>query len=224
MLTKSSFVPMKSMNFGRRVVDVVGNGTNNTIIFSSSIPPSSVSSTLSVIFSISSGTVCISCANIAHNSLNTPTPVLFEVTQKIGSLALMTIVIGRDLIGFSPISSPLFVVTEGSIKIKETNISSFVLDNVNIFQLFSMKDALELNSSYIIDISFMNGGKSCVLSSSTSSGASLVITNCTMTNIASAQQNQQIATNGGCVSFASSTPENTFSVNSTKCSRCCVNE
>ncbi|KAH7831271.1 uncharacterized protein MONOS_11190 [Monocercomonoides exilis] len=221
------------------------NGTTATTIASSGIPQplnsnlqstSSSSSSFSSISTFSSpdpsatsalfqqtqGSLTVSALAIAHNSTNPITPILFHLSGNSPSLNLNTTTItGTTSI---TIKTPLFFITAGSIALNHTAITSLALNSPSIFHLTSLTAPLTLNSSNITHITSTATPASCVLSSATSPVLSLSLANCTITNIDSAPQSQQTATNGGCISFASSVPANTFSVRNTNFSTCSVSE
>ncbi|KAH7820107.1 uncharacterized protein MONOS_2842 [Monocercomonoides exilis] len=185
----------------------------------SSSPDPSASSAL---FQQTQGSLTVSALAISHNSTNQITPILFHLSQNSPSLNLNTTTItGTTSI---PIKTPLFFLTAGSLALNHTAITQLSLNSQSIFHLTSLTNPLTLNSSNITDITSTATPTSCVLSSATSPALSLSLTNCTMTNIDSAPQNQQTATNGGCISFASSVPANTFSVSDSTFSSCSVSE
>ncbi|KAH7830274.1 putative Protein tyrosine and serine/threonine kinase [Monocercomonoides exilis] len=210
--------------------------SNSTIIASSGIPQpssSSSSSTLSsspepsatsALFAQTQGSLTVSALAIAHNSTNPITPILFHLSQNSPSLNLNTTTITGTTPSSSSITTPLFFITAGSLALNHTAITQLSLNSQSIFHLTSLTGSLTLNSSSITDITSTATPTSCVLSSATSPALSISLANCTITNINSAQLNHQTATNGGCISFASSVSANIFSVSDTSFSSCCVSE
>ncbi|KAH7825886.1 uncharacterized protein MONOS_3086 [Monocercomonoides exilis] len=247
-LLTSTFVPTQTLTFSAVDTKITGNDTNATTIASSGIPqpPNSHShssqstssnssfssfssassspdpSASSALFQQTQGSLTVSALAIAYNSTNQITPILFHLSDNSPSLNLNTTTItGTTSI---TIKTPLFFLTAGSLALNHTAITSLSLNSQSIFHLTSLTAPLALNSSNITDITSTATPASCVLSSATSSELSLSLANCTITNINSAPQNQQTATNGGCISFASSAPANAFSVRNTNFSTCCVSE
>ncbi|KAH7823238.1 uncharacterized protein MONOS_3504 [Monocercomonoides exilis] len=250
-LLNSIFVPTQTLTFNAAETKVTGNGTTATTITSSGIPQpqnsysqssqsrssfssfslssSSTSSSpdpfaSSALFAQTQGSLTISALDIAHNSSNLITPILFHLSENSPSLNINTTTITGTTPSSSSITTPLFFLTAGSLALNHTAITSLTLNSQSIFHLTSLTAPLTLNSSNITHITSTATPTSCVLSSATSPALSLSFTNCTMTNIDSAPQNQQTATNGGCISFASSAPTNTFSVSDTTFSTCSVSE
>ncbi|KAH7831153.1 uncharacterized protein MONOS_9677 [Monocercomonoides exilis] len=237
----STFAPTKTLTFRAPNTKITGNGTDATTIASSGIPQPSNShsqssqstsststssspdpSASSALFQQTQGSLTVSALAIAHNSSNQITPILFHLSNDSPSLNLNTTTItGTTSI---TIKTPLFFLTAGSLALNHTAITSLTLNSQSIFHLTSLTAPLTLNSSSITDITSTATPASCVLSSATSPALSLSLTNCTITNINSEQLSQQTATNGGCISFASSVSDNTFSVSSTTFTGCCVNE
>ncbi|KAH7831228.1 uncharacterized protein MONOS_3800 [Monocercomonoides exilis] len=237
-LLSSTFVPLQTLTFIASNIKITGNGTEATIIASSGIPqPASSSSSSfssistssspdpsasSALFQQTQGTLTVSALAIAHNSTNTITPILFHLSDNSPSLNLNTTTITGTT--SNSITTPLFFLTAGSLALNHTAITSLPLNSQSIFHLTSLTNPLTLNSSNITDITSTATPASCVLSSATSPALSLSLTNCTITNINSSQLSQQTATNGGCISFASSASANSFSVSNTIFSSCCVSE
>ncbi|KAH7831159.1 uncharacterized protein MONOS_13105 [Monocercomonoides exilis] len=237
----STFTPTKTLTFRAPNTKITGNGTDATFIASSGIPQPSNShsqssqstsststssspdpSASSALFQQTQGSLTVSALAIAHNSTNTITPILFHLSQNSPSLNLNTTTItGTTSI---TIETPLFFLTAGSLALNHTAITCLALNSQSIFHLTSLTAPLTLNSSNITDITSTATPASCVLSSATSPALSLSLANCTITNINSEQFSQQTATNGGCISLASSTSTNTFSVSDSTFSICCVNE
>ncbi|KAH7828205.1 uncharacterized protein MONOS_9970 [Monocercomonoides exilis] len=228
-LLNSIFIPSQTLTFSAVDTKITGNGSDTTIISSYGIPqPSSSSSSSpdpsasSTLFQQTQGSLTVSALAIAHNSTNPITPILFHLSDNSPSLNLNTTTItGTTSI---TIKTPLFFLTAGSLTLNHTAITQLTLNSQSIFQLTSLTNPLSLNSSNITDITSTATPASCVLSSATSPALSISLTNCTMTNINSEQLSQQTATNGGCISFASSAPANTFSVSDSTFSSCCVSE
>ncbi|KAH7824583.1 uncharacterized protein MONOS_5323 [Monocercomonoides exilis] len=237
-LLVSTFTPAKTLTFRAPNTKITGNGTTATTIASSGIPQPSNShsqssqssssfsssdpSALSALFQQTQGSLTVSALAIAHNSTNPITPILFHLSQNSPSLSLNTTTItGTTSI---TIKTPLFFLTAGSLALNHTAITQLSLNSRSIFHLTSLTNPLTLNSSSITHITSTATPTSCVLSSATSPALSLSLANCTITNINSEQLNQQTPTNGGCISFASSAPANTFSVNNTTFSTCSVSE
>ncbi|KAH7831183.1 uncharacterized protein MONOS_15922 [Monocercomonoides exilis] len=247
-LLTSTFVPTQTLTFSAVDTKITGNGTDATTIASSGIPQpqnshsqssqstssfssfssfSSASSSpdpsaSSALFQQTQGSLTVSALAIAHNSTNTITPILFHLSGNSPSLNLNTTTItGTTSI---TIKTPLFFLTAGSLALNHTAITSLSLNSQSIFHLTFLSSPLTLNSSNITDITSTATPTSCVLSSATSPALSLSLANCTITNINSEQLSQQTATNGGCISFASTVSDNTFSVSDTIFSSCCVNE
>ncbi|KAH7830534.1 uncharacterized protein MONOS_4288 [Monocercomonoides exilis] len=234
-LPSSTFTPAQTLTFRAPNTKITGNGISTTTIASSGIPqPSSSSaSTLSsspepsassALFQQTEGSLTVSALAIAHNSTNLVTPILFHLSGNSPSLNLNTTTIIGTTTSSSSITTPLFFLTAGSLALNHTAITSLTLNSQSIFHLTSITAPLTLNSSNITHITSTATPASCVLSSATSPALSLSLTNCTITNIDSAPQNQQTATNGGCISFASSVSDNTFSVSDTTFSTCSVSE
>ncbi|KAH7818802.1 uncharacterized protein MONOS_15282 [Monocercomonoides exilis] len=248
ILLNSTFVPLQTLTFNAVDTKITGNGTEATTIASSGIPQPSNSysqssqstssnssyssfssassspdpSASSALFQQTQGSLTVSALAISRNSTNQITPILFHLSNDSPSLKLNTTTItGTTSI---TIKTPLFFITAGSLTLNHTAITSLTLNSPSIFHLTSLTAPLILNSSNITHITSTATPASCVLSSATSPALSLSLTNCTMTNINSAPQNQQTATNGGCISFASSSSANTFSVSDTTFSSCCVSE
>ncbi|KAH7828179.1 uncharacterized protein MONOS_5558 [Monocercomonoides exilis] len=228
-LLNSIFIPSQTLTFSAVDTKITGNGTDATTISSYGIPQPSSSfssspnpSASSALFQQTQGSLTVSALAIAHNSTNPITPILFHLSGNSPSLNLNTTTItGTTSI---TIKTPLFFLTAGSLTLNHTAITSLALNSQSIFHLTSLTNPLTLNSSNIIDITSIATPTSCVPSSTTSPALPLSLTNCSMTNIDSAPQNQQTATNGGCISFASSSPANTFSVSDSTFSSCCVSE
>ncbi|KAH7828165.1 uncharacterized protein MONOS_5546 [Monocercomonoides exilis] len=247
-LLSSSFVPTQTLIFSAVDTKITGNGTDTTTIASSGIPqpPNSYSqssqssssfssfssfssassspdpSASSALFQQTQGSLTVSALAITHNSTNPITPILFHISENSPSLNLNTTTItGTTSI---TIKTPLFFLTAGSLFLNHTAITCLPLNSQSIFHLASLTAPLTLNSSNITHITSTASPTSCVLSSTTSPALTLAIANCTITNINSEQLSQQTATNGGCISFASSTPANTFSVSDSTFSTCCVSE
>ncbi|KAH7830360.1 uncharacterized protein MONOS_3173 [Monocercomonoides exilis] len=187
----------------------------------SSSPDPSASSAL---FQQTQGSLTVSALAIAHNSTNPITPILFHLSGNSPSLNLNTTTITGTTPSSSSITTTLFFLTAGSLALNHTAITSLSLNSQSIFYLTSLTAPLTLNFSNITDITSTATPASCVLSSATSPALSLSITNCTITNINTTPQNQQTATDGGCISFASSASANSFLVSSTTFSSCCVSE
>ncbi|KAH7830561.1 uncharacterized protein MONOS_1523 [Monocercomonoides exilis] len=248
-LLSSTFVPNQTLTFIASSIKITGIGTDATTIASSGIPQppnlhsqssqstssfSSFSSTASssspdpsassALFQQTQGSLTVSALAIAHNSTNQITPILFHLSGNSHSLKLNTTIITGTTPSSSSTTTPLFFLTAGSLALNHTAITSLALNSQSIFHLTSLTAPLTLNSSNITHITSTATPTSCVLSSATSPALSLSLTNCTITNIDSAPQNQQTATNGGCISFASSAPANTFSVSDTAFSTCSVSE
>ncbi|KAH7824905.1 uncharacterized protein MONOS_12967 [Monocercomonoides exilis] len=250
-LLVSTFTPTKTLTFRAPNTKITGNGTDATTIASSGIHQqpnsnaqssqsassfssfSSLSSSsssspdlsaTSALFQQTQGSLTVSALAIAHNSSNQITPILFHLSQNSPSLNLNTTTITGTTSSSSSITTPLFFITAGSLALNHTAITSLALNSQSIFHLTSLTAPLTLNSSNITDITSTAIPSSCVLSSATSPALSLSLANCTMTSINSEQLSQQTATNGGCISFASSASTNTFSVSNTTFSSCCVSE
>ncbi|KAH7825441.1 uncharacterized protein MONOS_17451 [Monocercomonoides exilis] len=249
-LLLSTFTPAQTLTFRAPNTKITGNSTTTTTIASSGIPqqPNSHSqssqssssyssyssfssassspdpSATSALFQQTQGSLTVSALAIAHNSTNQIAPILFHLSQNSPSLNLNTTIITGTTPSSSSITTPLFFLTAGSLALNHTAITSLTLNSQSIFHLTSLTAPLTLNSSNITDITSTATPASCVLSSTTSPALSLSITNCTMVNIHSSQLNQQTATNGGCISFASSASDNAFSVSNTTFSDCCVSE
>ncbi|KAH7830505.1 uncharacterized protein MONOS_11408 [Monocercomonoides exilis] len=248
-LLASTFVPNQTLTFIASCIKITGNGTDSTIIASSGIPqPSnshsqssqstlSFSSSLSLstssspdpsassaLFQQTQGSLTVSALAISHNSSNQIAPILFHLSGNSPSLNLNTTTITGTTSSSSSITTPLFFLTAGSLALNHTAITSLALNSQSIFHLTSLTAPLTLNSSNIIHITSTASPTSCVLSSATSPALSLSLANCTITNINSEQFSQQTATNGGCISFASSASANSFSVSDTNFSSCCVSE
>ncbi|KAH7819202.1 uncharacterized protein MONOS_12815 [Monocercomonoides exilis] len=228
-LLVSTFTPIKTLTFRAPNTKITGNVTDTTIISSYGIPQTSSSSSSSpdpsassALFQQTQGSLIISALAIAHNSTNQITPILFHISENSPFLNLNTTTItGTTSI---TIKTPLFFLTAGSLTLNHTAITHLTLNSQSIFHLISLTTPLALNSSNITDITSTATPASCFLSSATSPALSLSLTNCTITNINSAQLSQQTATNGGCISFASSASINTFSVSDTTFSTCSVSE
>ncbi|KAH7826463.1 uncharacterized protein MONOS_2160 [Monocercomonoides exilis] len=228
-LLASTFVPIQTLTFSAPNTIITGNGTDATIISSYGIPQTSSSSSSSpdpsassALFQQTQGSLTVSTLAIAHNSTNPITPILFHLSNNSPSLNLNTTTItGTTSI---TIKTPLFFLTAGSLALNHTAITSLPLNSQSIFHLTSLTAPLTLNSSNITDITSTASPASCVLSSATSPALSLSLANCTITSINSEQLSQQTATNGGCISFASSAPANSFSVSDSTFSTCCVSE
>ncbi|KAH7819482.1 uncharacterized protein MONOS_12157 [Monocercomonoides exilis] len=228
-LLSSTFAPTETLTFSAVDTKITGNGIDVTTIASSGIPQpaSSLSSSpdpsaSSALFQQIQGSLTVSALSIAHNSSNQITPILFHLSNDSPSLNLNTTTItGTTSI---PIKTPLFFLTAGSLALNHTAITRLALNSQSIFHLASLTAPLTLNSSNITDITSTATPTSCVLSSATSPALSLSLANCTMTNINSAPQHQQTATDGGCISFASSASDNTFSVSDSTFSTCSVSE
>ncbi|KAH7831195.1 uncharacterized protein MONOS_15565 [Monocercomonoides exilis] len=245
-LLVSTFTPTKTLTFRAPNTKITGNGTTATTIASSGIPqpqnsysqssqsassfssfPSSTSSSpdpsaTSALFQQTQGSLTVSALAIAHNSSNPITPILFHLSQNSPSLNLnATTITGTTS---NSITTPLFFLTAGSLALNHTAITHLTLNSQSIFHLTSFTAPLTLNSSNITHITSTATPASCVLSSATSPALSLSLANCTITNINSAPQHQQTATDGGCISFASSVPANTFSVSDSTFFSCCVSE
>ncbi|KAH7825401.1 uncharacterized protein MONOS_2522 [Monocercomonoides exilis] len=229
----SSFTPAQTLTFRAPNTRITGNGTTTTTIASSSIPqPSSSSSSSSspdpsassALFQQTQGSLTVSALAIAHNSTNQITPILFHLSDNSPSLNLNTTTITGTTPSSSSITTPLFFLTAGSIALNHTAITQLSLSSQSIFLLISLTTPLTLNSSSITDITSTATPASCVLSSATSPALSLSLANCTITNINSEQFSQQTATDGGCISFASSASANAFSVSNTTFSSCFVSE
>ncbi|KAH7828114.1 uncharacterized protein MONOS_5057 [Monocercomonoides exilis] len=251
-LLTSTFVPSQTLTFSVTNAKITGNGTDTTIISSSGIPQpqtsysqssqstssfssfSSFSSTStssspdpsasSALFQQTQGSLTVSALAIAHNSTNPITPILFHLSGSSPSLNLNTTIITGTTPSSSSITTPLFFLAAGSLALNHTAITHLALNSQSIFHLTSLTAPLTFNSSNITDITSTASPTSCVLSSATSPTLSISITNCTMNSIKSEQLSQQTATNGGCISFASSAPANTFSVSDTNFSSCSVSE
>ncbi|KAH7828201.1 uncharacterized protein MONOS_13355 [Monocercomonoides exilis] len=238
-LLNSSFTPSQVLSFRAPNAKITGIGTDATIIASSGIPqPSSSSSSSfssssssspdpsasSALFQQTQGSLTVSALAIAHNSTNPITPILFHLSGNSPSLNLNTTTITGTTPSSSSITTPLFFLTAGSLALNHTAITQLTLNSQSIFHLTSLTAPLTLNSSNITHITSTATPTSCVLSSATSPALSISLTNCTMTNINSEQLSQQTATNGGCISFASSAPANTFSVSDSTFSSCSVSE
>ncbi|KAH7819485.1 uncharacterized protein MONOS_12160 [Monocercomonoides exilis] len=231
-LLDSTFTPAKTLTFRALNTKITGNGTDATTIASSSIPqPASSSSSSSPDSSASSalfqqiqGSLTVSALTIAHNSTNPITPILFHLSENSPSLNINTTTITGTTPSSSSIATPLFFLTAGSLTLNHTAITHLTLNSQSIFHLASLTNPLTLNSSNITHITSTAAPTSCVLSSATSPDLSLSFTNCTITNINSVPQSQQIATNGGCISFASSASANSFSVSDSTFSTCSVSE
>ncbi|KAH7818280.1 putative nuclease HARBI1 [Monocercomonoides exilis] len=229
-LLDSTFTPAKTLTFRAPNTKITGNGTDATTIASSSIPqPASSSSSSSpdpsassALFQQTQGSLTVSALAIAHNSTNPITPILFHLSDNSPSLSLNTPTItGTTSI---TIKTPLFFLTAGSLALNHTVITQLSLNSQSIFHLTSLTNPLTLNSSNITHITSTSSPTSCVLSSATSPALSLSLANCTITNINSEHLSQQTATDGGCISFASSASANTFSVSESTFSTCSVSE
>ncbi|KAH7830407.1 uncharacterized protein MONOS_10145 [Monocercomonoides exilis] len=231
----STFTPTKTLTFRAPNTKITGNGISTTTISSSDIPQSTSSSSSSSssspdpsssssLFAQTQGSLTVSALTIAHNSSNAITPILFHLSNNSPSLNLNTTTIAGTTSSSSSITTPLFFLTAGSLALNNTAITSLILSSQSIFHLTSLTTPLTLNSSNITDITSTATPTSCVLSSATSPALSISLTNCTFTNINSEQLSQQTSTDGGCISFASSVSDNTFSVSSTTFTGCCVNE
>ncbi|KAH7827019.1 putative Protein tyrosine and serine/threonine kinase [Monocercomonoides exilis] len=230
-LLNSIFIPSQTLTFSAVDTNITGNGTDTTIISSygisqtssssSSLPDPSASSAL---FQQTQGSLTVSALAIAHNSSNPITPILFHLSENSPSLKLNTTTITGTASSSSSITTPLFFLTAGSLALNHTAITSLALNSQSIFHLTSLTAPLTLNSSSITDITSTSTPTSCVLSSATSPALSLSLANCTITSINSEQLSQQTPTNGGCISFASSAPANSFSVSDTNFSSCSVSE
>ncbi|KAH7823441.1 uncharacterized protein MONOS_13446 [Monocercomonoides exilis] len=229
-LLDSTFTPAKTLTFRAPNTKISGNGTIATTIASSGIPqpPSSFSSSsssldpsaTSTLFQQTQGSLTVSALAISHNSSNPITPILFHLSNNPPSLNLNTTTItGTTSI---TIKTPLFFLTAGSLALNHTAITSLTRNSQSIFHLTSLTAPLTLNSSNITDITSAATPTSCVLSSATSPALSLSLANCTITNIDSAPQSQQNFTNGGCISFASSSSANAFLVSSIILARCLI--
>ncbi|KAH7820544.1 uncharacterized protein MONOS_13893 [Monocercomonoides exilis] len=250
-LLSSTFIPTQTLIFISPNTKITGNGTTTTISSSgipqpqnshsqssqsassfssfSSLSSSSTSSSpdpsaSSALFQQTQGSLTVSALAIAHNSTNTITPILFHLSDNSPFLNLNTTTIAGTTSSSSSITTPLFFLTAGSLALNHTAITQLSLNSQSIFHLTSLTAPLTLNSSNITHITSTATPRSCVLSSATSPALSISLANCTMTNIHSAPQHQQIATNGGCISFASSVPANSFSVSNTTFSTCSVSE
>ncbi|KAH7831214.1 uncharacterized protein MONOS_3814 [Monocercomonoides exilis] len=248
-LLSSTFVPIQTLTFSAVDTKITGNGTDATTIASSGIPQpqnshshssqstsslSSLSSlstssspdpsATSALFQQTQGSLTVSALAVAHNSTNQITPILFHLSDNSPSLNLNTTTITGTTSSSSSITTPLFFLTAGSLALNHTAITQLSLNSQSIFHLTSLTNPLTLNSSNITHITSTATPASCVLSSATSPALSLSLANCTITNINSAPQNQQTATDGGCISFASSVPANSFSVSDTIFSTCSVSE
>ncbi|KAH7823214.1 uncharacterized protein MONOS_3529 [Monocercomonoides exilis] len=250
-LLSSTFVPTQTLTFSAVNTIITGNGTIATAIASSGIPQpqnsypqssqsrssfssfslssSSTSSSpdpsaSSALFQQTQGSLTVSALAIAHNSTNSITPILFHLSNDSPSLNLNTTTITGTTPSSSSITTPLFFIAAGSLALNHTSITQLALNSQSIFHLTSLTAPLTLNSSNITDITSTATPTSCVLSSATSPALSLSIANCTITNINSEQFSQQTATNGGCISFASSVSDNTFSASDTTFSTCSVSE
>ncbi|KAH7823301.1 uncharacterized protein MONOS_772 [Monocercomonoides exilis] len=248
-LLNSTFVPTQTLTFNAADTKITGNGTDATTIASSGIPQqpnshshssqsttslssfSSLSTTSSpdpssssALFQQTQGSLTVSALTIAHNSTNQITPILFHLSDNSPSLNLNTTTITGTTPSSSTITTPLFFLTAGSLALNHTAITSLPLSSPSIFHLTSLTAPLTLNSSNITHITSTATPTSCVLSSATSPALSLSLTNCTITNINSEQLSQQTATNGGCISFASSASDNTFSASDSTFSSCSVSE
>ncbi|KAH7831209.1 uncharacterized protein MONOS_3818 [Monocercomonoides exilis] len=235
-LLVSTFTPTKTLTFCAPNTKITGNGTTATTIASSGIPqpssssssfPSSTSSSpdpsaTSALFQQTQGSLTASALAIAHNSTNQITPILFHLSENSPSLNLNTTIITGTT--SNSITTPLFFLTAGSLALNHTAITRLALNSQSIFHLTSLTAPLTLNSSNITDITSTATPTSCVLSSATSPALSLSLANCTMTSINSEQLSQQTATDGGCISFASSASDNTFSASNTTFSTCSVSE
>ncbi|KAH7816254.1 uncharacterized protein MONOS_3034 [Monocercomonoides exilis] len=240
ILLTSTFVPVQTLTFSAVDTKITGNGTTATTIASSGIPqpPSTFSSSSSsttsssspdpsassALFQQTQGSLAVSALAIAHNSSNPITPILFHLSNDSPSLNLNTTTITGTTPSSSSITTPLFFLTAGSLTLNHTAITSLTLNSQSIFHLTSLASPLTLNSSNITDITSAATPASCILSSATSPALSLSLANCTITNINSEQLSQQTATNGGCISFASSASDNTFSARNSTFSSCCVSE
>ncbi|KAH7816657.1 uncharacterized protein MONOS_2942 [Monocercomonoides exilis] len=249
-LLSSTFVPVQTLTFSAVDTKITGNGTTATTIASSGIPQpqnshsqssqsassfsssSSLSSSStssspdpsasSALFQQTQGSLTVSALTIAHNSSNPITSILFHLSKNSPSFNLNTTTItGTTSI---TIKTPLFFLTAGSLPLNHTAITQLSLNSQSIFHLTSLTNPLTLNSSNITDITSTATPASCVLSSATSPALSLSLANCIIANINSEQLSQQTATNGGCISFASSSTANTFSVRNTTFSTCCVSK
>ncbi|KAH7824412.1 uncharacterized protein MONOS_2314 [Monocercomonoides exilis] len=249
-LLTSIFVPLQTLTFSAADTKVTGNGTTATTIASSGIPQqpnshsqssqstssfssfsSSLSSSLfsspdpsasSALFQQTQGSLTVSALTVVHNSTNQITPILFHLSDNSPSLNLNTTTItGTTSI---TIKTPLFFLTAGSLALNHTAITQLTLNSQSIFHLTSLTNPLTLNSSNITHITSTSTPTSCVLSSATSPALSISLANCTITSINSEQLSQQTATDGGCISFASSASANTFSVSDTIFSTCSVSE
>ncbi|KAH7831629.1 uncharacterized protein MONOS_9953 [Monocercomonoides exilis] len=247
-LLVSTFTPTKTLTFRAPNTKITGNGTDATTIASSGIPQPPISysqssqssssnssfssfssassspdpSASSALFQQTQGSLTVSALAISHNSSNQITPILFHLSDNSPSLNLNTTTItGTTSI---TIKTPLFFLTAGSIALNHTAITSLALNSQSIFHLTSLTAPLTLNSSNITHITSTATPTSCVLSSATSPALSLSLANCTITSINSEQFSQQTATNGGCISFASSSTANSFSVSDTAFSTCSVSE
>ncbi|KAH7821438.1 uncharacterized protein MONOS_7931 [Monocercomonoides exilis] len=246
----STFTPTQTLTFRAPNTKITGNGTDATTIASSGIPQppnshshssqstssfssfSSFSSASSspdpsvspALFQQTQGSLTVSSLAIAHNSTNPITPILFHLSYNSPSLNLNTTTITGTTSSSSSITTPLFFLTAGSLTLNHTAITSLALNSQSIFHLTSLTAPLALNFSNITDITSTATPTSCVLSSTTSRTLSLSLANCTITNIYSEQLSQQTATNGGCISFASSASANSFSVSDTSFTYCRVSE
>ncbi|KAH7821722.1 uncharacterized protein MONOS_2671 [Monocercomonoides exilis] len=234
-LLSSTFIPSQTVTFTTVDTKITGNGTDATTIASSGIPqpPNSHSqssqstssldlSSTYALFALTQGSLTVSALAIAHNSTNSITPILFHLSENSPSLNLNTTTItGTTSI---TLKTPLFFLTAGSLALNHTAITKLSLNSQSIFHLTSLTNHHTLNSSNITHITSTATPTSCVLSSATSPGLSLSLTNCTITNINSEQLSQQTATDGGCISFASSISANTFSASDTIFSSCSVSE
>ncbi|KAH7822457.1 uncharacterized protein MONOS_15897 [Monocercomonoides exilis] len=221
-LLSSTFIPNLTLTFSAVDTKITGNGTTATTIASSGIPqPASSSSpsfssassspdpsASSALFQLTQSSLTVSALAIAHNSTNQITTILFHLSGNSPSLNLNTTTItGTTSI---TIKTPLFFITAGSLALNHTAITSLTLNSQSIFHLTSLTAPLTLNSSNITDINSTATPASCFLSSPTSPALSISLTNCTITNINSAPQHQHTATDGGCISFASSASANSF--------------
>ncbi|KAH7830375.1 uncharacterized protein MONOS_3157fu3158 [Monocercomonoides exilis] len=228
----STFAPAQTLTFRAPNTKITGNGISTTTIASSGIPQPSSSfsssspdpSASSALFQQTQGTLTVSALTISHNSTNPIAPILFHLSNNSPSLNLNTTTITGTTPSSSSITTPLFFLTAGSLALNHTAITSLALNSQSIFHLTSLTAPLTLNSSNITHITSTATPTSCVLSSATSPVLSLSLTNCTITNINSEQLSQQTATDGGCISFASSAFANSFSVCDSTFSSCCVSE
>ncbi|KAH7831219.1 uncharacterized protein MONOS_3808 [Monocercomonoides exilis] len=213
----SSGIPQPSNSYSQS-----SQSTSSSSSFPSSTSSSPDPSATSALFQQTQGFLTVSALAIAHNSSNLITPILFHLSDNSPSLNLNTTTItGTTSI---TIKTPLFFLTAGSLALNHTAITQLALNSPSIFHLTSLTAPLTLNSSNITHITSTATPTSCVLSSATSPALSLSLANCTMTSINSEQLSQQTATNGGCISFASSASANSFSVSDSTFSACCVSE